>query len=655
MMIPRIMQAFGEGIGDPVLNRARYMAVSRQIPVMYSIIGVSLIAAAYTHYGVAPDYLTVLIPAGFVVMVLYRAILLWRTDISGLSDAEIANRMVTAIKRSTVMALMFSAWEFALFQHGNAYTQMHVAFFATITVLSCIACMMHLRLSSTLLALLINGPAVIFLALSDIKVFNAIAVNAVLVTGTMLFMCFRYAGDFADLIAKQGQLEKQGRRLQMLNRQNRWLADHDSLTELPNRRHFFSQLAETVGTGDAGRAPRVVGILDLDGFKAVNDVLGHFAGDQLLAETANRLGDLLAGNAFLARLGGDEFGLIFSGAIDASAAVERSKELCEALQAPFEVKGSTVHIAATVGLAVFPSAGRTGEELYERADYALCYAKQHSKGTVVLFSEEHETIIREVSTVIHQLREAELDTELSVLFQPIIASSAGRLVAFEALARWDSPVLGRISPDTFIRSAEQAGLIGQLTNVLFRKALAAAEDWPEDVGLSFNLSPHDLNSFETMARLIRAVEESSIRPHRITFEITESALVQEFGRATESLEVLRSMGARIALDDFGTGFSSLAQIQHMPVDRIKIDRSFITEIETDKAARDIVHTIIDLCRNLGLECVVEGVETKGQLELLQAKGCELVQGYYYSKPLTPEQAEEFIDRRPARSELSRSV
>ncbi|MCB1476824.1 MAG: EAL domain-containing protein [Rhodobiaceae bacterium] len=644
MIVPKIMRAFGEGIDDAALNRARYIAVSKQIPVMYSIIGVSLIAAAYTHHGVAPDYLTVYLPAAFVLMVFYRAALLWRSDIAKLSDEEIADKMVTAIKRSTVMALMFAGWELALFQYGTAYTQLHVAFFATITVLSCIACMMHLRLSSTLLALLINGPSVVFLALSDITVFNAIAINALLVTGTMLFMCFRYANDFKDLIAKQQQLQEQRSRLRSLNRQNRWLADHDSLTDLPNRRHFFSRLAESIG-GDHGETrPRIVGILDLDGFKAVNDVLGHLAGDQLLADTANRLRDVLGDDAFLSRLGGDEFGLIFGSSIDAAGAVAKSNQLCEALLAAFDVKGSSVHIAATVGLASYPSAGRTGEEVYERADYALCYAKQHSKGTVVLFSEEHETIIREVSQITHQLREAELDEELSVVYQPIIDSGAGRLTAFEALARWDSPVLGRISPDTFIRTAEQAGLIGQLTTILFRKALAVAERWPEDVGLSFNLSPYDLNSFETMARLIQAVEESKVRPSRITFEITESALVQDIGRATESLEVLRNMGSSIALDDFGTGFSSLGQIQRMPVDRIKIDRSFITGIETDGAARNIVNTIIDLCRNLNLECVVEGVETREQLELLEARGCSLIQGYYFSKPLPPEEADMFLGK-----------
>lgn len=616
MFVANIMRAFGEGNDDPALNRARYIAVSRQIPVMYCIIGVSLIAVAYTHYGVAADYLSLYIPVALVAMLLYRAINLLRSDISSLTDEDIAHRMVAAVKRTTMIAVTFAALEIALFHQGNAYTQMHVAFFATITVLGCIACMMHLRLQSTILALFVALPPVVLLILSDVVVFKAIAVNTFVVVGTMLFMCFRYAGDFAELIAKQQQLQEQRSRLRALNRQNRWLADHDSLTNLPNRRHFFSRLAESIG-GDAVEArPRIVGILDLDGFKAVNDVLGHLAGDQLLADTANRLRDVLNQDAFLARLGGDEFGVIFSASTDAEGAVKKSHQMCEALLAAFDVKGSSVHIAATVGLASFPSAGRTGEEVYERADYALCYAKQHSRGTVVLFSEEHETIIREVSQITHQLREAELDEELSVVYQPIIDSHAGELIAFEALARWDSPVLGRISPDTFIRTAEQAGLIGQLTTILFRKALAVAQTWPKHIGLSFNLSPYDLNSFETMARLIQAVGDSTIHPSRITFEITESALVQDIGRATESLEVLRNMGASIALDDFGTGFSSLGQIQRMPVDRIKIDRSFINDIEQDKAARDIVRTIVDLCRNLGLECVVEGVETLEQLELL---------------------------------------
>ncbi|MGE0844704.1 MAG: putative bifunctional diguanylate cyclase/phosphodiesterase [Flavobacteriaceae bacterium] len=629
----KLARLLGEGEENPELNRARFQALSRQIPLMYLIIVTSMAAVSYTHYGVAPLYLTGIVPLVLTAAAGWRSLYLLRIRVDRLSDRSVRKKLGAVTVNSTLIGAVLAAWVGALFPYGDPYAQGHAIFFLCLTGIVCVTCIMYLRLASTMMAAAVVVPAVCYLALSDVAVFRAVALNMALVTGAMLFITFRHSRNFNELIENERKQAEQGRRMEQLNAENMKLANLDSLTGLPNRRSFFAELEERIGACEGTGKPLVVGILDLDGFKPINDVFGHIAGDKLLVQTGQRLSDLMPDNVMLARLGGDEFGLILREPGSEEDLIEFGTRICKVLEVPFQMKEGTARVAATLGFAAYPAAGDTAEILFERADYALCYAKQNSKGTVCLFSNEHETIIREVSTIAHRLREADLDEELSVVYQPIIDAHTGRIMAFEALARWHSPVLGTISPNVFIRSAEQAGMIGRLTSILLAKALRAAQSWPETIGLSFNLSTFDLCSPDYMVRLVTGVERSGVPAKRITFEITESAVLQDFDRATDSLNLIRDMGATIALDDFGTGFSSLSHVQQLPVDRIKIDRTFTHKLTTDKATRDIVRTIVDLCRNLDLKCVVEGVETQEQLDLLKAMGCSLIQGFLFSRPV----------------------
>lgn len=320
------------------------------------------------------------------------------------------------------------------------------------------------------------------------------------------------------------------------------------------------------------------------------------------------------------------------------------------MRVPFKIKNGTVRVAGTLGFAGFPETGKNPQELYERADYALYYSKQHSKGKPVLFSRKHETTIREASRVAHQLFEADLEQELSVVFQPIVDSQSNRVLAFEALARWHNPVLGNVPPDIFIRTAEQVGKISVITSIILTKALEEAKTWPEDIFLSFNLSALDLASSSAILYLMGVVKKSTFPVSRVIFEITESAVMQDYTRSIESLKYINQLGAKIALDDFGTGYSSLSYVQRLPIDRIKIDRSFIQDIEIDKTTRDIVHTIVDLCRNLELDCVAEGVETEAQLKVLNGVGCHMIQGYFFSKPLCSADVRIFLENHIVESE-----
>jgi predicted signal transduction protein with EAL and GGDEF domain len=216
------------------------------------------------------------------------------------------------------------------------------------------------------------------------------------------------------------------------------------------------------------------------------------------------------------------------------------------------------------------------------------------------------------------------------------------IVGAEALARWNSPVLGSVPPDIFIPAAERSGVIGQLTETLFRKLLAEFYDWPQHIFVSFNLSAHDICAPERIMRLINIADRRGIDPKRLTFEITETAVMHDFDRARESLKLLKHFGAKIALDDFGTGHSSLSYVHTLPLDRVKVDRSFIAEIENSSVTRAVVQTVIDLCAHLELDCIIEGVETDGQLQLMQKMGCTTFQGYLFSRPLDGVQTRRFI-------------
>lgn len=478
--------------------------------------------------------------------------------------------------------------------------------------------------------------------------FIGITITAgLLITAGVISLLFRQHRKIKNMLEQKTTLTDQKNSLlkqtQELGGRNIKLANTDALTSLPNRRNFFTKLKQLTEIKDNNlNKPLMVGLLDLDGFKRINDVFGHPAGDSLLVKTGERLTEILGKDIHLARLGGDEFGLIITRPEDIVNVEKIGQQICDAMKLAFHLKEGSVQIGATVGFVEYPSMALTSQLLFERADYALCYSKQNSKGTPVIFSSDHEIIIRNASNIEHQLREADLEQELSIVFQPIVDNLLQKTVGFEALARWENPVLGNMRPDIFIKSAEQMGIIGKLTTILLSKALKAACQWPDGIYMSFNLSIYDLSSPQTVLSLINIVEKSNFPSHRIVFEITETAVMHDFKQAKEALNLLKLQGAQIALDDFGTGYSSLSYVQRMPLDRLKIDRSFIIDIAIDNDAKNIVQTILDLCNNLNLYCIVEGIETKEQLTVLQEMGCRYIQGYYFSKPLKQSMALKFL-------------
>jgi diguanylate cyclase (GGDEF)-like protein len=634
---------FSIPIDNPALMHSQLKAYSRQLPLLYFILISNTIALAYTHYGIAPFGLTIVFPVCMTAIFLVRVWTWARRRDEILSDEAAARGLSRSVILGAVLGVVLFGWGAALYGYGDAYAQSHVVFAIAIMVIGCIFCLIHLRAAAFLLTITAVIPFAIFLIATGRPVFIAIALDILPVSAAMTYVMFLYSRDFANMIDFQKELVETHLETKRLNDENSQLANLDTLTDLPNRRQFFTTLQEVLQRADARGQRFVVGLVDLDGFKSVNDLYGHSAGDKVLIESGRRMQAQCGDAVFLARLGGDEFGVIIDAAMSDPDIRALGERLCDSLEASFTLPGVIAQISSSVGFATFPEAGASVELLFERADYALYHAKQHQRGRPVIFSAEHESEISQFGKLEQCLRHADLEAEMSLHFQPVFDVERGKVVAFEALARWDSRKLGRVAPDIFVRVAERSDLIHKLTQTLLRKALACAKTWPHDMRISFNLSVRDLTSYEAILAIIAIIENSGVASHRIDLEVTETAFMRDFEQARKSLQTLKALGVGISLDDFGIGYSSLSYVHRLPIDKIKIDRSFVKDVATEATCGAVVKTVIDLCRNLKLTCVAEGMETDEQARILRELGCTTMQGYLFGRPMPAREVVDFVN------------
>ena len=629
---------------DPNIIVAQYGALKRQVPLLYFLLVVNASAVAYTHRAFAPAYLTL----GFMVVMF--AICMWRAmawiyakDAHEIGVREIHRQLVRTTVLAGVLGVVFLVWSLTLEQYGGPNERGHVALFIAATVIGCIFCLVHLPQAAMAVVLVVTVPYLIYYVLRGDPVYTAIAFNIALVTGTMIQVLLNSFATFTDMIRSKSELITKQSEAERLGAENARLAQTDVLTGLPNRRYFFSQFEEALETAKAAHRQIAVGVFDLDRFKPINDTYGHVMGDRLLCEVGRRLASTVNRGTIVARLGGDEFGLLFTTDIDTAHA--RGQFLCDLLSEPFVIEGQTVMLGCSAGMAIYPEAGETVHELFDRSDYALYHVKTDSRGGCTLFSLEHETRIRSERAVETALQRADLERELHVRYQPIVCTQTGKVFALEALGRWTSPTIGSVPPDRFITIAERLGLIHAITLTLFRKALTEFATLPDTLGLSFNLSAHDIASPETLDRLIEVIEQSRVDPKRLTFELTETALMRDFDAAVRGICMLRALGTRLALDDFGTGYSSLGYLRRLPLDKVKVDRSFIKDMD-ELSGRNILFGILGLCQTLELDCIIEGVESEAQLRSLVAMGYRQAQGYFFSEPLPIHEIEAAFEASP---------
>ncbi len=423
------------------------------------------------------------------------------------------------------------------------------------------------------------------------------------------------------------------------------MAVHDALTGLPNRLLFRDRLDQALAAAKRYGGGFAVLACDLDRFKAVNDTLGHPAGDKLLRVVADRLKGVICEVDTVARLGGDEFAIILAGLGAPKAVSSVAERVIEAVSRPVEIDGDTAGIGVSVGIALGTVETDDADELFKNADIALYRAKAAGRNTFSFYEPGVDGAIAERTLLERDLRGAVQEGAFVLHYQPIMDLAAGEPGGFEALMRWRHPTRGMISPADFIPLAEETGLIAPLGSWALREACREASAWPGDLRVAVNVSAVQFQKPGFEADVVRALAASGLPPHRLELEITESLLIADAEAVIACLHRLRGLGVRVAMDDFGTGYSSLSYLRRFPFDKIKIDRSFVRDIGDPDAAA-IVRAIVGIGAQLGATITAEGVETGDQLTRVRQEGCAEVQGYLFSKPLSATDALNFLKVRP---------
>jgi diguanylate cyclase (GGDEF)-like protein len=458
----------------------------------------------------------------------------------------------------------------------------------------------------------------------------------------------RVAERTRELAAINDRLKLEIVRREQSDEKTQYLAYHDALTGLGNRVTFKESAQRALGSARLTRVPFAIFFIDLDGFKSINDTLGHSVGDGLLKALAARLRHRLPEDLLVARLGGDEFGILLSKCETAGAVDSLANDIFRVVSEPFQVENNVLSIAASVGVALAADEEVTVDELLKRADLAMYRAKEEGRGDVGpgncrIFDPTMDVAAQSRLRLSSEIRNALANSEFRLHFQPIVSVSERRISTFEALIRWQHPTRGLLGPDDFIPLAESNRYIIQIGEWVLREACREAKRWPEDIRVAVNISPVEFQRGDIMATVTSALAQSGLAPNRLELEITESVLLDNSERNIRTLENLHELCVTISMDDFGTGFSSLGYLRTFSFDKLKIDQSFVRDLSSDKRSIEIVSAIAGLGRSFGMKTVAEGVETEAEFTIVTGQGCSEVQGRYYSMPLAAEDVRNFID------------
>lgn len=431
-----------------------------------------------------------------------------------------------------------------------------------------------------------------------------------------------------------------------------FLANYDVLTGLPNRFLMQDRLTQAVAQAHRNRLRVGVMHIDLDRFKLVNETLGHYVGDVLLKQAADRIRRLIREGDTVARTGGDEFTIVFPNVASLPALSTTAERLLEDLSRPFPGEGQDLFVSASIGISLYPDDAGSVDELTKHADAAMYSAKHLGRNNYQFFTTDMNREVQERMLIEGGLRTAIQRDELSLVFQPKIDLATRRVFGAEALLRWNHPKLGVISPARFVPVAEEAGLVGAIGEWVLRTACRQIRTW-QDAGFALqvavNVSARQFQQYDVADLVLNVMHESGVRAEHLEVELTESAVMNDAETSIVTLERLADSGVQIAIDDFGTGYSSLSYLKRLPLDVLKIDQSFVRDISSDPNDAAIVRAIITLARSLGIKVIAEGVENEAQLAFLNAYGCQYAQGYLFGKPLTIPEFERLL--RPAQARV----
>ena len=422
------------------------------------------------------------------------------------------------------------------------------------------------------------------------------------------------------------------------------LASFDPLTGMPNRQRLIEEIQQMMIRGERSGHRLAVIALDIDGFRTINDQFGHDVGDRVLREVGRRIVSSVRQDEIAARLGDDEFVIAINCHNSQDAPMRVARRIIDLISQPQLLDVLNVDVRATAGVSLWPDDSALPDELLRKADVALARAKAESRGEVRFFQPMMDADLRERSRLQTELKQAILEGQIVPYFQPVVALETGHIQGFEALARWKHPTRGIISPAAFIPFAEDAGLINDLTFSILRAALTEARDWPGEPTIAVNISQKQLSDAKLSGKLLAVLAEVDFPPHRFEVEVTENALASDLHTAKYILYGLKSRGVRISFDDFGTGYSCLGHLAQLPVDKIKIDRSFTRTMHGQEQSATIIKSILGLGQSLGLPVIAEGIETEEDAKTLLAMGCEAAQGFFFSPPLPAQAAARLLGR-----------
>ena len=446
------------------------------------------------------------------------------------------------------------------------------------------------------------------------------------------------------LIDANQRLKKEISDREELQAKSQYLAYHDSLTGLGNRLLFKEQLEEALEDVTLTPHPLAVLVLDLDGFKAVNDTLGHSVGDLLLKSIAAKLRDLLPSTDRIARLGGDEFAILQVSRQQPASSISLAEKIIDVVGHTHGIDGHDVTVGASVGIAVAYPGEMNTENFLKSADLAMYAAKSEGRGTYRMFDPEMDAAVQTRRSMERDMRTALAQGGFNLFYQPLVNLQTKKVTSFEALMRWTHAERGVVPPAVFIPVAEEMGLIVQIGEWALRRACSEAVRWPDDIRVSVNLSPLQFSKGNLVSSVVSALAFSGLPPSRLELEITESVLLEKTERNIAILNQLRQMGVRISMDDFGTGYSSIGYLRSFPFDKIKIDQSFVRDLLVDKGSLAIVRAIAGLGVSFGMTTTAEGVETEEQMRCLDLEGCIEVQGYLYSKPVPANEVTDLLTK-----------
>ncbi|MCZ7484785.1 MULTISPECIES: bifunctional diguanylate cyclase/phosphodiesterase [Rhizobium/Agrobacterium group] len=420
--------------------------------------------------------------------------------------------------------------------------------------------------------------------------------------------------------------------LQVSQNELQAMAYSDPLTGLGNRYRLRDKIRMLASERSSDPAPFTVGIANIDGFKPINDLFGVQAGDEILCQVAHRLKACIPDGAVVTRHDGDEFAFVLPLVFERTGAERIGNMIKDVLSAPYDLGDRNVRLSSSFGFAIYPFAGDDFEDLLKSAETALYRSKRRGRGQITVYSREIAQEMKRATQLEQALRNAIITDAIDVHFQPIVRLEEAKVIGFEALARWNDPDLGFVSPAVFVPLAEERGFIDALSEALLRKAAEAALFWPRELFLSFNLSSAQLMDPSTADNILSILARVGLDPHRLELEITETAVMTSADTAQRIISELQSAGVRISLDDFGTGQSSLGRLRDFTFDKVKIDRAFVSRISSDRPSEHIIKAIVAMCDGLDLEVVAEGIEEQVEEEKLRALGCAMGQGYFYGRP-----------------------